>query len=69
MRIRMYSLLIYIDSASIVHMFKPFYFRLMAAMFDLPVIPTSESIHTSLIVLILLGGQSKGTGGGSCPPC
>ena len=28
------------------------YFQLMAAMFDLPVKPTSESNHTSIIVLL-----------------
>ena len=28
------------------------YFRLMAAIFDLPVTSTSESIHTSLTVLL-----------------
>ena len=28
------------------------YIRLMAAMFDLPVTPTLESIHTSIIVLL-----------------
>ena len=28
------------------------YFRLMAAMFDLPVTPTSESMHTGITVLL-----------------
>ena len=28
------------------------YFWLMAVMFDLPVIPMSESIHTSIVVLL-----------------